>query len=141
MTQDDDGFDRFRALVQCYQARVAQAMQLFERYRGLGPPSGPLGWRQRLAPHLVGHLDPARRIAFRLKGQTCEVTTPEFSVIWDFGPAGESDGFDSWRLWKFIIANRCDEPVLSDEHELRQQLVAGISHGLITRRRHLYIWS
>jgi hypothetical protein len=90
--------DRLLAMIADYQQRVARFVSAAKAF---------FGETDLLAASVAGrlpeegHLDDARKSAFRFHGAGCVVKTPDAEVDFDFGPDGRHDGFDAWRLHIF----------------------------------------
>ena len=57
----------------------------------------------------------------------------------DFGPNGEINGFDAWRLSGFAKVNDLSEPY-SDDKVCHEQILQGCSSGEIEKRGNLYFF-
>jgi hypothetical protein len=80
-------------LIREYQGKVQEAVELFERYKGLQRPHHPLDWKfSGLSQR--GYLDSEEQISYFLHGYGCCVNWPSSCVDWDFGEEGQIDGFD-----------------------------------------------
>lgn len=100
------------ALIQKYQAHVADAVSLF---RQMGIKGNILrAWRRSAIPTWAdegvnsdpiipqrGLLSDARSIRYSFHGMRCCVEYGSVVVDFDFGPNGRFDGFDAWRLHLF----------------------------------------
>jgi uncharacterized protein DUF6896 len=42
-------------------------------------------------------------------GYGIELIFPDITIDFDWGDSGESDGFDTWRLWNFLCVNKVNE--------------------------------
>lgn len=55
----------------------------------------------------------------------------------DFGPKGEWDGFDSWRLFLFMTVNNI-RSTIQGEDEIQDLLIKGVKKGLFIKKENLY---
>src|SRR5262245_36643501 len=93
--------ERLRALIQSYRMAVAAAVRKLSE-SGIALPRSNREWAMNGMPNL-GQLVSGG--SYRKHGYGCEVSTSKGSVDFDFGDAGETDGFDSWRLMLFAEAH------------------------------------
>ena len=73
-----------------------------------------------------GTLDGA--IPFNKHGHGCFVEYPEGVVDFDFGPAGQTDGFDGWRLYFFAREHGLDHGYVS-----HREVDAGLAEAATAR--------
>jgi hypothetical protein len=125
-------------LIHEYQGKVKEAVELFERYKGLKPPRRPLEWRfSGISPS--GYLDPNSKISYSFHGYGCRVKLSSGFIDWDFGEDGEIDGFDVWRLQVFVEEGTQKFPEFQDEVVLKAVFEGGKSQGLFYQvSGHLY---
>lgn len=66
-----------------------------------------------------------------------ELVLDELTIDFDWGDAGEPDGFDAWRLWNFIKVNRIE--VGCESHsQVQLWLEEAADLGELTKDRSLY---
>ena len=128
--------DRFIQLIHEYQARVVEAVQLFDKYKGLEQPQHPLDWQASGIPQ-SGYLDPDDKIDYFLHGYGCCVHLPSGRIDWDFGDKGQLDGFDLWRLHEFAEKGTDNFPEFRDEETLKSVFVEAKSKGLIYKSEYI----
>lgn len=92
--------EQFIQLIYEYQAKVREAVELFNRFKGLKQPQHPLEWQMSGIPQ-KGYLDPDGKIFYFLHGYGCCIHLLSGRVEWDFGSEGQINGFDIWRLHEF----------------------------------------
>ena len=125
--------DALLRLVHDYQATVRAAVALFERHRGLGPPTRPDGWMTSGIPQ-SGTVDFEGTVRYFLHGYGCAVVWPDGTgVDWDFGDGGEIDGFDPWRLWHFARQRASHYPEFPDEDAVKRAVAAAVAAGSVRR--------
>lgn len=91
--------DALREVVRAFQADVQRALSLFREHRNA---EGVYAWR-RLGFEQTGHIDTEKRYPYFFHGIGCCVHLDRTTHIdWDFGHEGRADGFDLWRLRKFL---------------------------------------
>jgi hypothetical protein len=88
---------RLDRLIADYLEAVEAAVALMEA-SGLGRPSTNIAWARTPLPP-TGRL--AGGVPYRKHGYGCAVQLPRGTVEFDFGPRGEINGFDDWRLVVF----------------------------------------
>jgi hypothetical protein len=70
-------------------------------------------------------------------GYGIELSDEELTVDFDWGAAGEPDGFDAWRLWNFFRVNHL--PVACESFtQLKSWLEEAAESGELIRDLHLY---
>lgn len=121
---------RLRVLIGEYQAAVERALELLEE-SGLLRPRSALEWAMSGYPG-VGVLRNGTR--YRKHGYGCEVDLPTGPVDFDFGPNGETSGFDAWRLVAFAGAHLASYGFESPQ-ELESVLEAAESRCELRRSR------
>lgn len=55
----------------------------------------------------------------------------------DFGPKGEWDGFDSWRLFLFLTSNNI-KSTIKNERKIQKFLIKGIKDSIFIKKDSLY---
>ena len=105
---------RLSTLIERYQARVRLAVELMTT-SGIERPASNRAWSDLDIPQ-SGVLQGGGR--YYKHGYGCAVHLPDGPVDFDFGPHGEIDGFDAWRLIGFAGA-RLREYGFSGEVELK----------------------
>jgi len=69
---------------------------------------------------------------YRKHGYGCEVSLPSGLVDFDFGPDGETSGFDGWHLYLYADERRTLCGKLAQE-DLDKALNSALSQGLLVR--------
>jgi hypothetical protein len=115
---------RLSHIIADYQMRVAEAVALLER-AGYARPSSDSGWEAMEGPAL-GELAAGYR--FFKHGFGCAVRGPGWKVDFDFGEAGQVDGFEPARLKEFI-AGHLDQYGIHAEHEIDQMFARAREDG------------
>lgn len=91
--------DALREVVRAFQADVQRALSLFREHRNA---EGVHAWRS-LGFEQTGHIDTEKRYPYFFHGIGCCVHLDRNAHIdWDFGHGGRANGFDLWRLRKFL---------------------------------------
>jgi hypothetical protein len=76
-------------------------------------------------------------VGFYAHGYGVELTLEDMTIDFDWGDAGEADGFDAWRLWKFIDDNKLDIQC-NDDSQVDEWLQQAYRAGELTKDDHLY---
>ena len=84
-------------LISDYQAAVARAVSELKS-GGIQLPESNLGW---VANRIPQHGVLPSGATYAKHGYGCHLVLAEGEVDFDFGPSGEIDGFDGWRLWRY----------------------------------------
>lgn len=118
---------KLRTLIESYLSAVKEAIQLLVA-SGIELPTSNTEWAisgiaQR--GELVGG------IKYFKHGYGCAVQLTSGSVDFDFGPKGEYNGFDEWRLWRFLQNSKTPK-VFRTEAELKQEFRLAIENGDLT---------
>ena len=85
-------------------------------------------WRSGRLPRR-GHLPGPPRLAWQFHGVGCRFRFPGGEVDVDFGPGGEADRFDEWRLLRFAQGRGWDV----DEADVAAGLERLLDAGLVRR--------
>lgn len=88
---------RLERLIDEYLGSVSKAVALLEE-AGIPRPASDHAWAVNGVPHAGALRDGA---SYRKHGYGCEVRLASGSVDFDFGRAGQINGFDVWRLADF----------------------------------------
>lgn len=98
-----------KTVIRAFQADVRRAVALFRQHSGL---DNVVNWRSHGLSR-TGYLDSEKRHPYAFHGVGCRLRLGRMSHIdWDFGHNGRLDGFDRWRLRKFLIQRRKLQRVL-----------------------------
>jgi hypothetical protein len=115
------------ALIHDYQATVYQAVALLnakaEQQRGFQ--------MQR-----TWYLDDLKQLRYSFHGAGCLVTTPTFTVDFDYATEGGCSGIDSWFLACFLESNSAMQakyPLLTSREQVKQVLPKLVKEGLLTQ--------
>lgn len=114
-------------LIESYRTSVCEAVRLLreagvalpsdaKEWSLTGPQSGTLGSHARFTKHGVG----------------CIVHIGDTTTDFDFGPGGETDGFDAWRLFRFSEDHGVAIPFQS-HREINEHLLAAEAAGELSR--------
>jgi hypothetical protein len=106
--------ERLAKLIRNYQDRVAQAVAMLEG-AGIPRPSSNTAWATSDFPQR-GRMPGG--FAFYPHGFGCAVHFQDWIVDFDFGAAGETDGFDAGRLCSFA-RDRLAEYGFDSEKDIR----------------------
>jgi hypothetical protein len=81
-------------------------------------------------------------VGFYAHGYGIDLILDDVRIDWDWGDAGEPDGFDAWRLWNFVRDNRLDVGISPDRDDgfaqIRSWLEESHQAGELTMDRCLY---
>jgi hypothetical protein len=88
---------RLLKLIREYQRRVAEAVAMLAAI-GIPRPSSNVQWASN---DFEGRGPLPSGFTYRKHGFGCAVFGPDWGVDFDFGEAGQIDGFDPWRLFHF----------------------------------------
>lgn len=100
------------------------------------PTSGP-DWVTLCQESGLYHIRKVNGVVVYAHGYGIELTDPELSIDFDWGDAGEPDGFDAWRLWWFFESNLL--PTACESlGQVRGWLHEAAAAGELTRDRRLY---
>jgi hypothetical protein len=125
-----------RDLINAYQAAVSRSVRAL-RESGVELPRSNLMWA--LAGPKSGTLESGGQ--FRKHGYGCTVHIDGIDTDFDFGPGGETDGFDGWRLYRFTGDHGITSPY-TNYRELDVALETAAAKGEIVRLgdSSLYHW-
>ncbi len=119
---------RLGDLIDDYLGSVSKAVALLEE-AGIPRPASDRAW----ASNGVAHAGVLRGGAsYRKHGYGCEVRLASGSVDFDFGRAGQIDGFDVWRLADFA-GDRLAAFGFDSQHELEATFAREVGSGAILR--------
>ncbi|MCA9175244.1 MAG: hypothetical protein KDB14_12235 [Planctomycetales bacterium] len=68
-------------------------------------PKSGLDWVQYCCNHGIQRLKELNGVPIYAHGFGIELTLGELTIDFDWGPNGEPDGFDAWRLYNFTLTN------------------------------------
>jgi putative acetyltransferase len=131
--------EALKIVVRAFQTEVQRGWALFRQYKGsavteLGQGhSGHFGgwFRMRARVDSVGYLDADRRHRYSFHGIGLRVQlAPKLHIDWDIGHGGRMDGFDDWRLRKFL-AERPELQRILPLDSLDEVLGAAVRDGSI----------
>jgi hypothetical protein len=88
---------RLSKIIGDYQQRVAEAVAMLEA-SGILRPSSNTEWATN---GVKGRGPLPNGFTYHKHGYGCAVDGPAWGVDFDFGDAGQIDGFDAWRLFDF----------------------------------------
>lgn len=92
-----------------------RAVEVLEREFGCPRPTTADDFILRCVPAIrkSGYISKGYKI--RPHGIGIEVDIDGLKIDFDFGPNGEFNGFDSWRLFDFLKSNNIESPIASEE--------------------------
>jgi hypothetical protein len=109
---------------------------------GVPLPASNREWGRLCAARGIYQTRELDGIGIYVHGYGIELILDDVSIDWDWGDAGEPDGFDAWRLWVFVSQNHLDVGIAPERREAFAQIGAWLeeSHlaGELTRDMHLY---
>lgn len=117
---------RLSKLISDYQSAVEQAVALMNA-SGIPRPGSDMDWIALDIPY-TGELN--GKVAYFKHGAGCGVHLPHRAVDFDFGAAGEIDGFDPGRLGVFA-STRLYEYGFASENEVARVFDAALEAGTI----------
>ncbi len=100
-----DIIKRFRA---AQDRGVAAVVQVLGPTLGVRLLASNREWIDICAECGLYHVQWVNGIKVYAHGYGIEVIFEDEAIDWDWGDAGEPDGFDAWRLWNFISSNKLD---------------------------------
>jgi hypothetical protein len=120
-------------LIHEYQAAVYQAVALLnaksEQEKGFQ--------RHQESPGVwAGYLDSAQQVRYHFHGAGCWVTTPFFTVDFDYAQEGGCTGLDTWFMVDFLkknLAVQAKYPLLTSGEQVEQVLQELVIDGFLTR--------
>nr|WP_324260171.1 hypothetical protein [Cellvibrio fontiphilus] len=115
---------KLKALIENYLFAVNEAIELLVA-SGIELPRSNNEWA---ASGINQRGELKGRIKYFKHGFGCTVHLPSGSVDFDFGPEGEYNGFDAWRLWGFL-QNAKLRSLFESESELRQEFSQAVERG------------
>jgi hypothetical protein len=118
---------QLKSLIESYLSAVNEAIELLVA-SGIALPKSNTEWaisgiNQR------GELK--NGIKYFKHGYGCAVHLSSGPVDFDFGPKGEYNGFDEWRLWGFLQNSKLPK-FFKSESELKQEFRRAIENGELT---------
>lgn len=122
-----------KKLINDYLFDVEQGLSLFQKKIG---DKNPLkAWRDGDIPQ-KGKLNDVVR--YELHGIGCLLVFPDYEVDFDFGPGYRSDGFDLWRLFRYVLARGGKYPDYKNVRNLENDFNESIKTGGIIKIGHTY---
>lgn len=73
-------------------------------------------------------------VEYELHGVGCHIFFPEFDVDFDFAPDNRIDGFDSWRLWKYVRQFEARYPEFQDKRRLETAFEEMMATGALVQK-------
>jgi hypothetical protein len=121
------------ALIHDYQATVYRAVALLnaksEQEKGFQMHDEIPGVR-------AGYLDSSKQVKYSFHGTGCMITTPVFTVDFDYAQEGGCTGIDTWFMVAFLKRNpviQAKYPLLVNEEQVEEVLQELVEDGLLTR--------
>jgi len=111
-------------LIRDYQRRVSEAVGMLEA-NGISRPSSNIQWATN---GVKGRGLLPDGFTYYKHGYACAVDGPAWSVDFDFGDAGQIDGFDAWRLFDFA-RKRLGEYGFESEEEIKSAVELAATAG------------
>ncbi|MCA3174540.1 MAG: hypothetical protein ING36_03225 [Burkholderiales bacterium] len=115
--------------IQEYLGSVENSLKLFEQKFGRRDVLN--AWHQGVLPK-EGIL--ADNVEYELHGAGCYVSYPSVDIDFDFAPGGRSDGFDLWRLGKYLRQFPERFPEYQDKGHLESAFEQLIKSGMISQK-------
>jgi hypothetical protein len=120
-------------LIHEYQAAVYQAVALLN-----AKSAQEKGFqRHQQSPGVrAGYLDSAQQVRYHFHGAGCRMTTPEFTVDFDYAQEGGCTGLDTWFMVDFLKRNpaiQAKYPLLTSGEHVEQVLQELVEDSLLTR--------
>jgi hypothetical protein len=104
---------------------------------GVPPPSSNREWVTLCASLGLDNVRSINGVGFDAHGYGVELTFADLTIDFDWGDAGEPDGFDAWRLWNFVRENGLDADC-RDSLQIQRWLDEAHRRGELTRDGTLY---
>ncbi|WP_051435666.1 DUF6896 domain-containing protein [Shewanella fidelis] len=122
--------DALRLLINQFNEVQLKAVAILESEFGCPRPDSNIDFVTRCAPHIrkMGYESGGYRI--RPHGYGMEITIDGKTIDFDFGAAGEINGFDAWRLYHFVKSNKIKTHLKSEE-AIQDSITKAISSGSI----------
>ncbi|MFD1875548.1 DUF6896 domain-containing protein [Hymenobacter bucti] len=121
------------SLIHTYQAAVYQAVALLnaksEQEKGFQ-------MQQERPGVWAGYLDELKQVHYSFHGAGCLLTTPAFTVDFDYAQEGGCTGIDPWFLFYFLQSNpaiQANYSLLTSSEQVAQILQELVQEGLLTR--------
>jgi Domain of unknown function (DUF6896) len=139
-----DIIDRFRA---AQDRGVAVVAEVLGGTLGVCLPTSNREWVAICADCGLHTIRSINGIGVYVHGYGIELVLDDVMIDFDWGELGEPDGFDAWRLWRFVSVNRIDVPCesmaqvrgwLEEAHqcgELKQDQLYGLYYSPAHRVR------
>jgi hypothetical protein len=125
---------RFRA---AQDRGVAFIVEVLVPAFGVQLPDSPVEWVKISAETGLYNVRRVKDVEVYAHGFGVELIFDGLTIDFDWGEAGEPDGFDLWRLWNFARLNPCGAPC--PEHaEVRAWVEEAAAAGELRRDRYLY---
>jgi hypothetical protein len=104
---------------------------------GVRLPSSPMEWVKICDETGLYNVRWINGVEVYSHGYGIEFICGGLTIDFDWGEAGEPDGFDVWRLWNFARLNPCARPC--PEHaQVRNWVEEAAAAGELTQDRYLY---
>lgn len=120
------------SLIREYLGAVGEAVGLLSG-SGIALPKTNRAWADLQMP-ASGLLSGGVR--YRKHGYGCEVFLADGSVDFDFGADGQTDGFDEWRLQRFLRSRVPEDGSLTKD-ELSEAFDGAVASGEIIRSHYI----
>ncbi|EGF29250.1 DUF6896 domain-containing protein [Rhodopirellula baltica] len=123
--------ERLKSLISSYRVTQDRALDYLHARIGLPLPHSNVEWalearRKIESSHAILESD---RVVLRKHGFGIDITHPEFRIDFDYGPNGERDCFDSWRLALFSHRESGLPGPVENQDEVSQWLIAAHEAG------------
>jgi len=112
-----------------YLQAVEKGLKLFEQK--IGRRDILAAWHEGALPREGKLLDD---VEYELHGIGCWLSFPEYEIDFDFGPNGRSDGFDLWKLNKYVKQFAERFPALQKAKQLEATFEQLKIYGIITQK-------
>jgi hypothetical protein len=116
---------------------VAAIVQLLGPPLGVRPPASNREWVTICARSGLYKVRRVNGLGVYAHGYGIELTLDGVMIAFDWGDAGEPDGFGAWRLWNFAQANKIAADCVGYA-QVRSWLEEAAARGELTRDTCLY---
>jgi hypothetical protein len=129
--------DMIRRFRSAQDRGVAAIVQVLGPALGLRLPALNREWVTICARSGLYKVRRVNRLGVYAHGYGIELTLDGVTIDFDWGDAGEPDGFDAWRLWNFVQANKIAADC-GGYAQVRSWLEEAATRGDLTRDTCLY---
>ena len=102
-------------LIDRFRAAQDLAVDAFVRVLNLPLPSSGRDWVRYCSDNGLYEVRHLNGVGFYAHGYGVELKLEGMTIDFDWGPEGETDGFDGWRLYNFTLDNKTGVECTHDE--------------------------